>query len=184
VLLLGFDLKCARLTNQELDELLTPCLDEWKPAHGLKEGVTWDDSYPIRRERGFRERAWFWYRPVAELIPNPTAGRDPPPACTLGLDAKRIEALAAVARFCSVPYMQHGGVQKSGQYEGWHQHDWGHLVLQVNTIYGGKRLSTFAARMAGDQVRHQFPNSYNWDAAVNSPGAHETILDIVLGAIK
>lgn len=184
VLLLGFDLKCAPLTNQELDELLRPCLDEWKPAHGLTEGVTWDDSYPIRRDRGFRERAWFWYRPVAELTPNPTIGRDSSPASDVGLDAKRRDALVEVARFCSVPYSQHGGKATSGRYEGLHQHDWSHLVLKVNAICRGERLSVFAAGEAGDKVRRQFPNAFNWDTAVNAPGAHEKILDIILGAIK
>lgn len=73
VLLLGFDLKHAPLTNHDLDELLGPCFDEWTPAHGPKEGVTWDDSFPMRRDRGFRERCWFWYRPVAK---RPTAVRN------------------------------------------------------------------------------------------------------------
>jgi hypothetical protein len=183
VLLLGFDLQCAPLTNEELDELLRPCLDEWKPAHGEKEGATWDDSYPIRKELGFRERVWFWYRPVAEHTPNSTVDRDASAASAPELGAKRRAALAVVARFCSVPYRQHGGLQKSGPYEGWYKHDWGHLVQEVNAIYGATRLSIFGAGNVGNQVRRRFANACNWDAAVNSPGAHEMILDIILSAI-
>lgn len=64
VLLLGFDLVTSPLTNRELYELLPTCLCDWQSAHDSKEGITWDDSYPIRKERGFRERIWFWYRLV------------------------------------------------------------------------------------------------------------------------
>lgn len=64
VLLLGFDRVTDPLTNRELYELLPKGLCDWKSAHDSKEGVTWDDSYPLRKERGFRERIWFWYRLV------------------------------------------------------------------------------------------------------------------------
>lgn len=71
VLLLGFDKETSPLMNDDLDELLPQCLDQWNSAHGGKDGVTWNDSYPVRRERGFRERVWFWYRPIAtdEQVP-------------------------------------------------------------------------------------------------------------------
>ncbi len=183
VLLLGFDLRHAPLTNQELYGLLGPSLDEWKPLHDSKEGVTWKDSYSVRAERGFRERVWFWCRPVAEHAPRQTVGPNASAASGPEGGAKRIAALTAVARFCSVPYKQHGGLQKSGPYEGWYKHDWGHLVQEVNTIYGANRLSIFGAWNVGNQIRRRFANVYNWDAAVNAPGAHEMILDIILRAI-
>ena len=71
VLLLGFDRESVPLTNQELYDLLPSCLNEWTPAHGGAAGISWRDSYPIRASRGFRERVWFWYRPVGNSIGNP-----------------------------------------------------------------------------------------------------------------
>jgi hypothetical protein len=184
VLLLGFDRESAPLTNRELYDLLPRCLDEWEPAHGLKERLSWPDSYPARARLGFRERAWFWYRPVAEPNPTPAIAHDLQVVPATEPNEMHRQALAAVKRFCGVPYRQHGRRQTSGPFQGWYEHDWGHLVQQVAKIYKGRELSILYARNAGDRVRGRFATASNWDAAVNRPGVHEEILAIILAAIN
>jgi hypothetical protein len=171
------------LTNNELYEILPPSLDSWQAAHGPKEGVTWDDSYPVRKDCGFRERVWFWCRPVTGESNLAQIGSPLETSRTTPSNGNRAPAMRAVARSCGVSYRQHGRKHKSGQYLGWYDHDWGHLVQEVNRIYGGEELSIASAWNAGNAVRLRFKNISNWDHAVNAPGAHDEILDIILRAI-
>jgi hypothetical protein len=71
VLLLGFDRRDKPIAAEELYPLLPAELVEkpWIPGHRLyekkeREGIMQEDGCKSRRERGFRERLWFWYRPV------------------------------------------------------------------------------------------------------------------------
>jgi len=185
VLLLGFDRVQSPFANQDLYELLPPELNEWLALHGAKEGIGWPDCYPVRAEQGFRERLWFWCRRVeskskitSEATPSIT------PTTVEEVNDRRNRAMAAVRRFCSVPYRSHGNRQTSGPYRGWYKHDWGHLVQSISLIYLGRELPIPTARSVGDRVRSIFKNAANWDRAVNLPGAHDEILTTILDGIR
>jgi hypothetical protein len=70
ILLLGFD-RDRNGERIEIDDLykLLPgelCNDDWVAAHGedKPEGLACPDRYSARAENGYRDRLWFWYRPV------------------------------------------------------------------------------------------------------------------------
>ena len=162
VLLLGFDRENAPLTNRELDDLLPPCLNEWKALHGAKK----DFRGPIairceRRKDSANYLVLVLPSRLEQVIERPVcpdvAGASSPQA-----GGRYQQVLAAVERFCSVPYRLHGGQEKSGPRRGWYKHDWGYLVQEVNTIYHGKELADPIAWKIGNRVRFRFSNVSNW----------------------
>jgi hypothetical protein len=64
ILLLGFDRTARPLQTEELYALLPTELDSWVAAHEQREGGGWPDRHQVRADKGFRDRLWFWYRPV------------------------------------------------------------------------------------------------------------------------
>jgi hypothetical protein len=64
IVLLGFDREGKPLTDEELYGRLRDELDNWTAAHGARGGITRPDRYPGRAKIGYRDRLWFWYRPV------------------------------------------------------------------------------------------------------------------------
>jgi hypothetical protein len=67
VLLLGFDRIEKQIDEDTLYHLLPDELKErWIPAHGQREGIIQPDRYLPQANKEFRERMWFWYRPVTE----------------------------------------------------------------------------------------------------------------------
>jgi hypothetical protein len=73
VLLLGFDRdrKGQSIETDDLYSLLPGELrgGRWVAAHGegRPEGLVCRDRYSCRAEKGYRDRLWFWYRPVAKV---------------------------------------------------------------------------------------------------------------------
>lgn len=65
ILLLGFDKVSWPLRDDELYERLPPELDVWNAEHSDRSGTSWADRYEVRARKGFRDRVWFWHRPVA-----------------------------------------------------------------------------------------------------------------------
>ena len=94
------------------------------------------------------------------------------------------QAMGLIRVFCARPYRDHGKKRTTGDYKGWFQHDWGHLVQRVYRTYFDRPLDIPSATIAAKGLRSEFPHQNDWDKRVKAPQAQARILELIEAGIE